>query len=275
MRRIYFYMSLCLAIGLVTSCTDRENNDDPLDGAWDAMEWKTKNINGDVSVNYASNALVEFNISGKGSVELVCQNYYPWISYGTYYPEVPDNIWEYDYEWLHISINKNVMVCEFENVPEDFHKEILVDMTAGDIFCTFLFTREEDFGASGKWAPITWVAENLQGDVEFETFTYRTDIIVEGKCSFDLVCPNYEDIWFTPGFFTPDPLDIHKVDFDWIHLSIKDNVLHFELYPWDGTMEEFKDNPDWDGESPYMDIDVSAGEISHQLNIYQKCLLNR
>ena len=288
MKRFFSYITLFLAIGLMSSCTDQEDSietkgsgsekeeSEKVVGAWDAMQWKSENIKGDVSVKYVSNGLVEFNISGEGSVDMVCNNYFPWISYGTYYPEIPDDITVYEYEWLHVSIKENVVKCEFDNVPEDFHKEIYVEMTAGDIFCTFLFKREEDYGPSGKWAPLAWTVENLEGDMEMESFTSRSNIIVEGKCSFDLVCLNYDDIWFTSGLFTPDPLDIHHVDFDWFHLNILDNVLHIDLDPWNGTMEEFKANPEvWSGESPYMDIDVSAGEISHTLNIYQKGLLNR
>lgn len=253
---IFSMFTLCLSLG---SC---DNKKEEPDGKWEAMKWQMENLKGEVNFEKASNALMNITVSGEGSFDLKCLNYpFFWIA-GANYPKNWDNIKEYDYEWLSITISGDTAHCEFTNVPEEFHNELYITFTAGDIFFTVSFNREEDFGASGKWAPIKWSVENIEGDVKVEELKYYINFIVEGDCSFDLVCTNYNEIWFLPGLYTPWPMeDFYNVDAHWCHLSINGNTISCKLDAWDGIY------------SPGIDFEVTAGEISDQLYLYQKSVI--
>lgn len=235
------------------------------DGRWEAMKWKVEKIEGNVKVEPVSDGLMKIFIFGEGSLDIECLNYYPWISPGTYYPQETD-VWDYyENEWLTVRVDNKIVHCEFSNPPEEFHKEINVDMTAGDIFFLFNFVREEDFGPSGKWAPINFELQDVEGEVEMEKLgNYATNILVDGECSFNLVCTNYADIWFMEGIFTSSPLeDIYNVGYEWCQLHIEENVIHCDIY-------------DWDKEAiGGCDFKVSAGEIMNNLYLYQKSVINR
>lgn len=234
-------------------------------GNWEAMKWETDNVVGNVNIEEKGHALLTIVVSGEGSVNIACQNYsFFWIA-GANYPKNWDGFDEYQYEWLKISIEENFAHCEFSKATEDFHKELLITMTAGDIFYTFQFVRDEDFGTTGKWAPIKWNLENIVGDVEMETNDYHTNFFVEGKCSFDLVCENYTELWFEPGIFTSWPLDdIYNVGAYWCNLNIKGNTVYCNIDAWN------KDDNDAGG----MDFEVCAGEITSKLYFYQKSVIH-
>ncbi|MCH5225830.1 MAG: hypothetical protein J1D77_07495 [Muribaculaceae bacterium] len=258
LKRFFTALSLLLLCQMIISC---DKKDDVI-GNWEAMQWKTDKIEGSVKIEGKSDALMTFIVSGEGSVEVACENYSGfWISEANYPKDWEDPL-KYDYEWLTISISGNKALCEFSNVAEDFHKELLISMTAGNIFYTFQFIRAEDFGLSGKWAPIKWSLENLEGNVEMETFDYYTNFYVEGDCSFDLVCENYAELWFEPGLFTSFPLeDIYNVGAYWCHLNIRGNTVFCRIDDWNKT--------DIGG----MDFEVCAGEIYSKLYFYQKSVI--
>lgn len=251
-----FLIFSLVALSLSTISCDKK--DEP-DGSWSAMKWNVDNINGKVKYQEESNALMEVTVSGEGSFDLICKNYsHFWIS-DVNYPMNSESYLEYEYEWLKITIADDIAFCEFSDVADDFHKELLISFTAGDIFYTVSFNREEDFGESGKWAPMKWSLENVKGDVDMEYKTYFTNFYVDGNCSFDIVCTNYADIWLLPSLYTPYPLeDFYNVDALWCHLSIKGNVISCNLDKWDGN------------DIPGIDFKITAGEIYDNLYFYQK-----
>lgn len=262
-KSILLNIILLLSVCILNSCS-KEEEEWPTNWGWEAMKWQVDNIEGNVEVETNGNALMNFYISGEGYVDITCLNYHPWISPGTYYPDESDDWSFYQYEWLTVKVEGETVHCEFKNPPEDFHKEINVTMTAGDIFFTFIFYREEDFGPSGKWAPINFEIMDLQGDMEIEQNDYSTIFYVDGNCSVNLVCTNYEDIWFLPSYFNPDPIEcLYNVWYNWCQLYIQGNIIHCDVDKWYG------------GDNWGCDFKVSAGEITNQLYFYQNSAINR
>lgn len=256
---LFYIFSLSIICLSFVSCDDEQ-----VDGRWESMKWNAENLNGDVKVEEYGKGWMDITVSGEGSFDLICTNYSGFWIAEVNYPQDSEYWLDYEYEWLKISITENTAHCEFTNVSDEFHKELLVTFTAGDIFYTIDFLRVEDFGPSGKWAPLKWKLENVEGDVEMENFTYHTNFLVEGNCSFELVCTNYEEIWFLPGLYTPWPIeDFYTVDYDWCHLSIQGNTIVCKLYEWDGN------------NSPGIDFKVTAGEINNTLYFYQKSVIHK
>lgn len=261
---LFYVFTLYLISLMFVSCDDNNEEEIP-DGNWPGMKWKVENIIGDIKFEESQDWLMNITISGEGSLDLICSNYSSFWIGEVNYPENKDWL-EYDYEWLKINISGDTAHCEFSDVPEKFHNELIIILTAGDIFYTVVFNREENFGSSGKWSPIQWSLENVEGDIEMENQTYHTNFFVEGNCTFDLVCTNYEDIWFLPSLYTPWPLeDIYNVDSLWCHLSIKGNTITCRLDAWDGDVNN----------SPGIDFEVTAGEINTKLYFYQKSVIHR
>ena len=261
LKSFFACMCLLLTCQFVVSCRDNE----PIDGDWEAMKWKTDNMVGNVNIQEKSNALTTFIVSGEGAVDVVCQNYSGFWMSDANYPKDWKGFDEYQYEWLKISIEGNIAHCVFSNVAEDFHKELFITLTAGDIFYSFHFVRVEDFGISGKWAPVKWNLAILEGDVEMETYDYSANFYVDGRCSFDLVCENYSELWFEPGIFTSWPLeDRYNVEAYWCHLNIKGNTVHCNIDAWNNH----------ENDAAGIDFEVSAREIFSKLYFYQKSVIN-
>ena len=258
MKKINYLVILFLIFQIAIGCNKEEGE---LDGKWPSMKWKTENIKGDVRFETVGNVLMKIYISGEGSVDLKCENYgFIWIASHRYFGGEED--WKnYQYEWLTVTVEDDIVHCNFDKPEGDFHKELYITLTAGDIFYSVTFIREEDFGPSGKWAPMEFTLQNVKGDVDMDIFSpYTTNFYVNGDCSFDIVCTNYADIWFLPGLFTePELEDIYKFEAYWCDLTIEGNVIKCEIKNWSG-----------EDQAAGLDVDLSAGEMYNNFCFYQK-----
>lgn len=121
-----------------------KNNDKKNDGNWDPMVWETE-VAGQIANN-------QQNISATGAeIIFFCRNYSsPWISSAEsngeyYYPPVEANDHRsLTLDWFKAEINGNklTVVIEANNTGEG--RSIKLDVTAGDIFYTFVFNQSAD-----------------------------------------------------------------------------------------------------------------------------------
>lgn len=271
--KISFFI-ISLTILLLFSC-----NKEDLDDTQESMIWEIDNIEGNVEFDKLSSeneafyfSSTDFFLSGEGSFDLICENqdiYFGYLSkgYTGYFFSEPEERYEADEEWLHATIEGRKIHVVFNNVPQDFHKIITIEVSNNMTpqVKGFNFIRREDYGAEGKWAPMEFELRTESENVLMNLIhIYGTDIELHGECEFELVCTNYDQVWLLPGYFTLDPLeDVYKFDYDWCHFTIQDNIIHC-------VMEEF--NPESDKSGIW--VDISAGEMSNSIFFYQDYEIN-
>ena len=128
------FMSLCNLI----SCKE-----DKVVGKWPIMEWSYEDLSEGVTVDSKTHLI---NIPATGSITLVCDNYKLFWLADPYDCEIEYDEDDYQYfsyyytnEYIELIGERNVLHCNFKDVPEDYTFDITV--TAGDIFDYFHFKR--------------------------------------------------------------------------------------------------------------------------------------
>lgn len=127
MKTMRTIIAMLAALCLISCGKD---NNKKLDGKWDPMVWETE-----VAGQIADNQQI-VSVSG-AELTFFCQNYSsPWISGADHHAITTD--------WFRAEINENklTVVIEANNTGEE--RSIKLDLTAGDIFYTFVFKQSAE-----------------------------------------------------------------------------------------------------------------------------------
>ena len=114
--------------------------DEP-DGKWDKMKWD--NVDNLAKVN----GIYVIPAEG-GTFTFECKNYTPWLSsviINTEYQDIisQGNRKEYKNDWFEVKIVDKQVIFTFDDIEESSAgRTVEVEVTAGDIFDTFLFKQE-------------------------------------------------------------------------------------------------------------------------------------
>lgn len=156
MKKIIYGIAMLLLMLPVVSCNDAKGependdiennepgNDDPIDGMWEAMEWKVLHSEGNIEFKIISEGLTDVFVYNVGTLDIECTNYKGfWFDYGNYYPEKTETIYQIKKQWCDLKIENNVLHCDFLEMQPNYDNEIDITITAGDIFNTFRFIRK-------------------------------------------------------------------------------------------------------------------------------------
>ena len=133
-----FVSLIVAAAAIVASLSCSKNEDDrPIDGKWPPMVWVTE------AGRESGGAIAP---AAGGELTYFCRNYpEPWICAAklngkNYYPNIEANdYWTITVDWFKAEINGNKLTVVIKANDTGEEREILLAVTAGDIFDYFLF----------------------------------------------------------------------------------------------------------------------------------------
>ena len=125
-----FVLLLVLLVG-VASC----GKDEP-DGMWEKMKWEEPS-----GLTKGGDGIYLVPASG-GTFKFTCKNYQPWIAQISDYYELTSaqDVSSYQGSWYSVNCVKSEVTFTFRPLTdEDDTRELMVTLTAGDIFDYFKF----------------------------------------------------------------------------------------------------------------------------------------
>lgn len=127
-----FCILLIIILISVSSCGDEP------DGKWGKMKWKVP-----ADITCVDNVYI-IPANG-GSFKFTCKNYKPWIAQFDHNVMMFSDLHRVDGSWFQIKCEENDVIFTFQPMTdEDETRELMVVLSAGDIFDRFYFRQEKN-----------------------------------------------------------------------------------------------------------------------------------